>query len=364
MQRRTFLKTTAALSSAMVLTPNLSFAMQSSNPFGITKNARKFQVKNSYNFEKSNEETQLWIPLPKDEDYHKVVSFSYDGNFTEAKIVNNPYNSRVLYLKWDDKNIEPKADVNFAVVMQERTTNFALATAKTNYPSDVKVYLEGTKHIPVTPKLIKYVNEITKNAKTPLEKAKAIYNWTVETMYRDESVIGCGIGDAQKTIEEKIYGGKCTDISSVFVCLLRNAKIPARETFGIRVGQSKISDACGKADDKGFANITGAQHCRAEFYIDGLGWVPCDPADVLKVKLAEKLTFADKKLQDVKEYFFGSWEMNWVAFNSARDFILEPQPTQYPLNMLGYPYAEVGEDTKDYYKPKEFKYTYEAYETL
>lgn len=50
-------------------------------------------------------------------------------------------------------------------------------------------------------------------------------------MYRDESVIGCGIGDAQKSIEEKIYGGKCTDISSVFVCLLRNAKIPARETF-------------------------------------------------------------------------------------------------------------------------------------
>jgi transglutaminase-like putative cysteine protease len=321
-------------------------------------------VKNSYNFEQSKEITQLWIPLPKDEDYQKVVSFKYDGNFSEAKIVKNPYNTRVLYVKWNDANIKPILDVNFGVVMQERTTDFSKATSNTNYPSEVLEFLEGTKHIPITKGLTAYVNDITKDSKTPLQKAQAIYDWTVSTMYRDESVIGCGIGDAQKSIEEKIYGGKCTDISSVFVCLLRNAKIPARETFGIRVGQSKISNACGKADEKGFADITGAQHCRAEFYIDGLGWVPCDPADVAKVKLAEKLTNDSKKLKEVKDYFFGSWEMNWVGFNSARDFILEPKPTQYPLNMLGYPYAEVGEDAKDYYKPKTFVYSYTSQEIV
>ena len=148
------------------------------------------------------------------------------------------------------------------------------------------------------------------------------------------------------------------------VCLLRNLGIPSREVFGIRAGQSKISNACGKADDKGFANITGAQHCRAEFYIDGLGWVPADPADVTKVRLAEKLTNEDKKVKDVKKYFFGSWEMNWVAFNSARDFVLNPKPTQYPINMLGYPYAEVGEDALDYYTPKTFTYSYTSQEII
>ncbi len=56
--------------------------------------------------------------------------------------------------------------------------------------------------------------------------------------------------------------------------------------------------------------------------------------------------------------------MNWVGFNSARDFILEPKPTQYPLNMLGYPYAEVGEDAKDYYKPKTFVYSYTSQEIV
>ena len=52
--------------------------------------------------------------------------------------------------------------------------------------------------------------------------------------------------------------------------------------------------------------------------------------------------------------------MNWVAFNSARDFILTPKPTQYPLNMLGYPYAEIGEDALDYYNAKAFSYTYSS----
>ncbi|WP_198304815.1 transglutaminase-like domain-containing protein [Arcobacter vandammei] len=363
MKRRTFLKTTFALSSAAFLYPNIALA-NAKNPFGISKTPRKFQVTNSYEFEQSSEVTQLWVPLPKDESYHKVVNFDYKGNYTEAKIVKNPYDTRVLYVKWDNKDVKPNLDVDFALVMQERTTDFSKATANTDYPSDVKVFLEGTKHIPVTPKLTKYAKDISKDTKTPLEIAKAIYDWTTTTMYRDESVVGCGIGDAQKSIEDKIYGGKCTDISSVFVCLLRNAGIPARETFGIRVGQSKISNACGKADDKGFADVTGGQHCRAEFYIDGIGWVPCDPADVLKVKLAENLPNDDKKLASVKDYFFGSWEMNWAAFNSARDFILEPKPTQYPLNMLGYPYAEVGEDAKDYYKPKEFKYTYSSQEIL
>ncbi|QDM01559.1 transglutaminase domain-containing protein [Aliarcobacter butzleri] len=364
MKRRTFLKTSATLSSIAILSPNFIFANEEKNPFGITKNPRKFSLKNSYEFEPSKEITQLWIPLPKDDSYQKVVDFAYKGNFTEAKVVKNPYDTRVLYVKWDKSDIKSQLEVTFDVVMQERTTDFSKATSNINYPFDIKEYLKGTEHIPVTAGLTKYVEEITKDAKTPLEKAKAIYEWTTTTMYRDESVIGCGVGDAKKSIEEKIYGGKCTDISSVFVCLLRNAKIPARETFGIRAGQSKISNACGKADEKGFADVTGAQHCRAEFYIDGLGWVPCDPADVAKVKLAEKLSNDDKKLQDVKKYFFGSWEMNWVAFNSARDFVLEPKPTQYPLNMLGYPYAEVGEDVKDYYVPKTFVYNYKSQEVL
>ena len=39
--------------------------------------------------------------------------------------------------------------------MQQRTTDFSKATSNTNYPEDVKIYLEGTKHVPITSGLTK-----------------------------------------------------------------------------------------------------------------------------------------------------------------------------------------------------------------
>ena len=363
MKRRTFLKGSALLSTTMLINPSLLSA-NDSNAFGIKEGTRKFSITNSFKIQPSEEEAQLWIPIPLDSSYQKVADLKYEGNYKEAYISKNDYDAKVLYVKWDKDTKNRDLTVKMNVVTMQKEHNLNLAKNDMNYPSDVKTYLKGTAHIPVSNKMKAFTQNIIKDANTPLEKAQAIYDWTVTTMYRDNSVIGCGIGDAKKTIEEKIYGGKCTDISSVFVALLRNANIPAREVFGIRAGKSKISKVCGKADANGLAKITGGQHCRAEFYLSGLGWVPADPADVTKVRLGEKLTNKDQKLIDTKNFMFGNWEMNWVAFNYARDFVLNPKPAQYPLNMLGYPYAELGEDAQDYYDAKSFAYSYISQEVV
>ncbi|RXK04644.1 transglutaminase-like domain-containing protein [Halarcobacter ebronensis] len=364
MKRRTFLKSSALLSTTAMVSPSFVFAQTQTNPFGIKDGFRKFTITNTYKIEPSKEKTQLWIPVPLTSNYQELVDIKYDGNYEKAELVNNSYDSKVLYVLWSDGNKQKELTVTFEVITNQKTVDLSKAKSDQNYTAEVKTYLEPTAHIPVNDKIKTLANSITKNAKTPLDKAQAIYDWTVTTMYRDNSVVGCGLGDAGKALEEKLFGGKCTDISSVFVCLLRNSNIPAREVFGIRAGKSKISGACGKADEKGFANITGGQHCRAEFYISGLGWVKADPADVTKVRLAENLKNEDKKIQDTKKYMFGSWEMNWVAFNHARDFVLNPKPEQYPLNMLGYPYAEEGEDALNYYDPKSFSYSYTSQERV
>ncbi|MFV0480978.1 MAG: transglutaminase-like domain-containing protein [Campylobacteraceae bacterium] len=363
MKRRTFLKGATIVGTAFSITPNIVFAQNKVDVFGIGESKRAFSVENSFELELNNEVAQLWIPLPFDSSYQKVAKLSYSGDFDEAFISNdNPYNTKLLYAKWNKDSKSRKLNLKFDVVTRSRVVNLTNANANQNYSDEVKEFLKGTAHTPLSPKIKELADEITKGKKAPLDKARAIYDWTIKTMHRDESVIGCGVGDATRIIEEKYFGGKCTDISSVFVALLRNAGIPAREIFGIRLGQSKISDACGKADEKGFANITGGQHCRAEFFITGAGWVAADPADVTKVKLAEKLENTDKKWKDTAEYLFGNWEMNWIGFNWARDFVLSPKPAQFPLNMLGYPYGEMGEDALNYYVPKEFKYTYTSQE--
>jgi len=96
------------------------------------------------------------------------------------------------------------------------------------------------------------------------QKARAIYQWVVANTWRDPAVQACGAGHAGAMLREGRLGGKCADINSLTVCLARAAGIPAREMFGIRLAPSLIADSMGAEDN----NITGAQHCRAEIWLD------------------------------------------------------------------------------------------------
>jgi transglutaminase-like putative cysteine protease len=365
MERRLFLKGATLLASSAVIAPNILFANSDIYRFGITKETRIFSIENSYDLDTNNQVAQLWVPLPLTSDYQKVLNVSYEGDFDKAYISNdNPYNTKLLYAKWNKKSKSRKLKVTFTVSMSEKSVNLSLASNSVNFPAEAQEFLKGTAHTPISKTISNFVYTLVDKNDTPIQKSQKIFDWTITHMYRDEKVLGCGVGDATRILTEKLFGGKCTDVSSIFVALLRNAGIPAREVFGIRAGSSKISKSCGKSDEKGFANITGGQHCRAEFYIVGIGWVPADPADVTKVMKQEKLDINDKKIQDLRKYFFGNWEMNWVAFNYARDFILNPKPAQYPLNMFGYPYAEMDDDVVDYYDAKNFSYKYTSQERI
>src|SRR5205823_13871007 len=101
---------------------------------------------------------------------------------------------------------------------------------------------------------------------------------------------------------EAAPGGKCADINSLYVGLARAAGLPARDFFGIRVADSSVTKSLGKSGD-----ITKAQHCRAEVYIEGKGWFPVDPADVRKVVLEEKIPADSDKVKALRERLFGNW---------------------------------------------------------
>lgn len=96
--------------------------------------------------------------------------------------------------------------------------------------------------------------------------------------------------------------------------------MPARDVYGVRVADSRFGyKSLGKSGD-----ISKAQHCRAEVWLEGFGWVPVDPADVRKVVLEERpgLTLQDAVVATVRRKLFGSWEMNWLAYNFAHDLRL------------------------------------------
>ena len=357
MKRREFIKGSVVLAAAALGPSILSATPVQGN--GV----RRFRVDMAFDirYDEKAYPAKLWIPLPLDAAWQKVKEASFSGDYDDSNYnTKNLYGARTLYAEWK-KSPNPKR-VHLSMEIETRTRTVPIAAIEAAdakslpIPEEVKLYLQPTAHIPVTGRVEVLAKKITGSQTRRFEKVKRIYDWTTRMTFRDPKVKGCGTGDVEKMLESGYYGGKCTDLSSLFVALLRAAGIPAREVFGIRLGKSTFSKALGKSDAKGFADITTWQHCRAEYFIPGIGWIPSDPADITKLELVEKLSYDNPRVQALKRRYLHSWEMNWMAFNHARDFKLWPTPEQYPLNMFGYPYAEIEDEVLDYYDPKNFSY--------
>jgi len=106
------------------------------------------------------------------------------------------------------------------------------------------------------------------------------------------------------------------------------------------------------------STITKAQHCRSEVYLTGHGWVPADPADVRKVVLEEppgNRALDDEMVRKARARLFGSWEMNWAAYNFAHDVPL-PGSKGAPIGFFMYPQAETDQGRLDSLDPDTFRY--------
>lgn len=355
MNRRDFIRNSTASMASICIMPNILMADES--------NGRKFKLLYDFDIklEEKNFSAKLWNPLPLHNSYQKVKLFSYNGNYTAHNInTKNPYDAKVLYTFWEKSEKKKRLQIEIEIETFERSVPLSAIKKASErnlpLPKEVLLYLEPTTHIPTDGKVAIKTKELTKGITDRFQKVEAIYDWITEVTFRDPSIIGCGVGNAGKMMESGYFGGKCTDISSLFVAFLRAAGIPAREVFGIRTGKSYFSKALGKSDKNGFADISSWQHCRAEYYIPGVGWIPSDPADITKLELVEGLKYSDKRVQELKNRYLHSWEMNWIGFNYGRDFVLYPEPEQYPINMLGYPYGEIEDEVLDYYSPKLFSF--------
>jgi transglutaminase-like putative cysteine protease len=221
--------------------------------------------------------------------------------------------------------------------------------------SELQHFLRPTKLLPTDGIVKSTATEITRGADTDVEKARAIYDWIVDHTFRDPKTRGCGVGDIRFMLESGDLGGKCADLNALFVGLARAAGLPARDVYGIRVAKSEMGfNSLGVSS----ANVTKAQHCRAEVYIRGVGWFPVDPADVRKVALEEppgNRPLTDELVKKTRERLFGSWEMNWMAFNFAHDVAL-PGSSGRPIGFFMYPQAETKEGRLNPLAPEAFKY--------
>jgi len=317
---------------------------------------RTFEVVTRVEILKPSGATRLWVPaaLSRETPYQKTLSNTFQCDGGAAKTVESSADALGILTAEFPAGVKPVLTVTSRVA----TRNWAvdLSQPKTGAAgADLNHWLRPTRLLPTDGIVKQTALEITGGARTDVDKARAIYEWIVENTYRDPKTRGCGLGNIKFMLESRDLGGKCADLNALYVGLARAAGLPARDVYGIRVAPSQMGyKSLGAATQ----NVTKAQHCRAEVYLSEYGWVPADPADVRKVMLEEppgSRPIDDEMVKRARARLFGSWEMNWMAYNFAHDVEL-PGSDRSAAPFLMYPQAETAEGRIDSLDPDSFRY--------
>jgi len=308
---------------------------------------------------------QAWVPLPSfhAEDWFRPEGSTWTTNAKTAEAKRDPrYGAEFLHVVWGEDEPFPVVEVTSRFSTQDRAIDLSRpAGAPALSDAERALYTSPTDLIPTDGIVKKTSDRITAGATSDLEKARRIYEWVVESTYRDPKTRGCGIGDVAALLKSENLGGKCADLNALYVALARAAGLPARDVYGLRVAPSKFGY---KSLGAGSEVVSKAQHCRAEVYLSGFGWVPVDPADVRKVILEEppgNLPLADAKVAAARQTLFGAWEGNWLAYNVAHDVTL-PGAEGPAVGYLMYPHAETAAGRLDHLDPDAFTYKITARE--
>jgi transglutaminase-like putative cysteine protease len=354
MNRRDLLHSAGAATAALAL-PRASRVLAAGDADGW----RTFEVITTVEVLKPAGATRVWLPLPLmvETSYQKSLDSTYKAEGGQAREVKDATTATsILAAEWE-RGVRPLLTLTSRVRTRDHAVDLASKAFVAALDRKERArYLQPTALVPTDGLVKSTTDQAGGGAATEIDKARAIYQWIVDNTFRDPKVKGCGRGDIRYMLESRNMGGKCADINALYVGMARAAGLPARHVYGLRLVKS----------EKGYQSLgpateicTKGQHCRAEVYIASLGWVPVDPADVRKVVLEEppgNRTMDDALVQQARTQLFGSWEMNWMAYNYGHDVLL-PGSKGPAIAYFMYPQGETADGRLDPFDADGFKYT-------
>jgi transglutaminase-like putative cysteine protease len=354
MNRRRFLQTAGVASASLVL-PRSSrlFALDAPpDPW------RTFEVTTRVEVLKPSGPTYVWLPaaLLRDTPFQKTLANDYRAEGGTVGLVENRADRLGIVAARFPEGVAPVLTLTSRVSTRNYSVDLsAPRKAPTPDRAELAYFLQPSNLVPTDGLVKEKADACTFGATTDVEKARAIYDWIVDNTFRNPKTRGCGLGDIRYMLETGDLGGKCADLNALYVGMARAAGLPARHVYGLRIAKSQRGfQSLGPATEV----CTKGQHCRVEVYLTEYGWVPVDPADVRKVVLEEppgNLPLDAEIVRKARTSLFGSWEMNWMAFNYANDVAL-PGLSGAPIAYFMYPQGATAEDRIDPFDAGAFKY--------
>ena len=247
------------------------------------------------------------------------------------------YQNNLIHQITRSRNNTPKSvfKQNFVLPVFEVRANVNV-TKIGNYKNTEKKLLSGALKadtlIPCDDKSVKELCEkIIGKEKNPWSKAKFIYDYMCEN-FSVLSKVRKGDSDPLDLIKKG--NGDAYDFAVICTALLRAAEIPAYTDSGILVNQ----------------DLQTQTHWWCEFYIDKVGWIPCDPA--LGAGLEYK-QWTDSDVVDAKNFYFGNMDSHHIMFSRgwsqlkpfSADSKIVQQPRSFALQSI---WEEASKDTAKY----------------
>lgn len=235
---------------------------------GISRNLR-MRVVVANNGGDESRDIRIEVPLlgKLSSPYQVILKETF--SHTPADIATVAQGSRIGYFHFS--SIAPGSTVTLVVDYSLRVHPFTahFAAYRARPAAGPAGFLQPSANIESDhPQIVARAAEVTSGKNGDLEKARAIYAFVQRHLRYDPGSPYRNRG-ALSALETAT--GVCEEYAALFTALCRAAGIPARQVNG-------YTDPRGTGDIFNSAiSLRGYRHSWAEFYLEGMGWLPADP---------------------------------------------------------------------------------------
>jgi transglutaminase-like putative cysteine protease len=237
----------------------------------------------------------LWIPKPVSSPSQRNV------NLVSRSIEPFMENHRGVSLyKLDNLGSGSNQSINLSYRVEVYTVNSEIRplSIKQEATELFNVYTQSTSLIPSDNQQIRTaVNSITGREQNPYLKAKVIYDWIINNMQISDSASSAGLIDALEKKRGDVYTA-----ALLYTAMNRAAGVPCIPVAGVLINQ----------------NGQTLRHYWTEFWIDGFGWLPVDPAmgaGAVQITDNTNQRFDNETVRDFANFYFGSIDNHRIAFS-------------------------------------------------